>query len=108
MSRTTQYIGLSPSAEEFLKKHKYTKLCNYQMTEGMFNEPITGGIYECTLQREGMYSCPDNRYMEDYKETYAEVVQATPWSGGMMIFTCLQEIQTGRRIGEWKKEEINS
>lgn len=107
MARTTQYIGLSSRAWEFLNNHNYKILCEYHMTEGMFDEPIKGGIYECTLQREGMYSCPDNRYMEDYIVTCIEVVQAMPWSSGPMIFTCLKDIHSDEKIGLWTDEEIN-
>jgi len=67
-----------------------------------------GDIYECILQREGMYSCPENRYMEDYTETYVEVVQAEPWSSGPMIFTYLKNINSGKIIGAWTDEEIYS
>ncbi len=104
--RMTQYIGLSQKAIDFLEKHNSVKLCNYHMTKGMFNEPIMGAIYECTLQRKGMYSCPSNEYMENYKEVFVEVVQAEVWSSGPMIFTCLQKLNTNERIGEWTEEEI--
>ena len=106
MARTTQYIGLSPRAWEILRKGNYKILCEYHMTEGMFNEPVKGGIYECTFQREGMYSCPDNKYMEDYVVTYIEMVQAEPWSSGPMIFTYLKDVQTGVIVGAWTEEEI--
>lgn len=108
MSRTTQFIGLSPRAEEFLNTYNSKKLCAYYMTEGMFDEPIMGGIYECILQRSGQYSCPNNEYMDNYKKTYIEVVQAEPWSSGVMIFTCLKDVETNILIGTWTEEEIYS
>jgi len=108
MSRTTQFIGLSPKANEFLETHNYKQLCTYHMTEGMFSEPIMGGIYECILQRQGGYSCPGNEYMEHCRETYIEVVQAEPWSSGPMIFTCLKNVQTDVMVGTWAEEEIYS
>jgi hypothetical protein len=108
MSRTTQFIGLSSETWNFLRDHKYKQLCEYHMTEGMFDESVMGSIYECTLEREGMYSCPDNEYMEEYKVTLVEVVQAEPWSSGPCIFTCLKNIQTEEKIGLWSDEEINN
>lgn len=107
MSRTTQYIGLSPEAWNFLRSHKYRELCIYHMTEGMFDEPVMGAIYECTLEREGMYSCPGNEYTEEYKETYVEVVQAEHWSSGPCIFTCLKRINKDEFVGKWSDEDIN-
>ena len=108
MSRNTQYIGLSSEAWDFLEKHKYKQLCEYHMTEGMFDEPVMGSIYECTLEREGIYSLPGNEYMEEYKETFVEIVQAMPWSGGPCIFTCLKHITIEEYIGLWSDEEMNN
>jgi len=108
MSRTTQFIGLSSNAWNFLKEYKYKQLCEYYMTEGMFDEPVMGSIYECILEREGRYSFPENKYMEEYKETFIEVVQAMPWSSGPCIFTCLKYLAKDEYIGLWSDKEINN
>jgi hypothetical protein len=78
MSRTTQYIGLTDDARDYLKKHATAQEL-YEMTTGMFNEAIGGNIYDLPVPNG-----PNKRY-------YAkEVVQAEPWSSGPMIFTCLE------------------
>lgn len=41
------------------------------------------------------------------KHTYVEVVQAEPWSSGPCIFTCLMNLGSLKRIGEWSDEDIN-
>ena len=106
--RCTQFIKLNKEAREFLNKHNGIKLCEYNMTEGMFDETIKGSIYECTLQREGQYSFPGNEYMEDYQDTYIEIVQAEPWSSGPCIFTCLKHIIRDEYIGKWAEEDIDN
>lgn len=107
MSRTTQFIGLNNEAFEFISNHKGRILCEYYMTEGMFDEPVMGSIYECVLEREGRWSFPENKYKEEYKETFVEVVQAAPWSSGMCIFTCLKYIDREEFVGRWSDEDIN-
>ena len=90
MSRTTQYIGLTKDAHEYVKQA--TRVEEYEMTLGMFDEPVMGKIYHMPAP-EG----PN-------KELIAkEVVQTAPWSSGPMIFThlklilikeCGQELET--------------
>lgn len=71
MSRTTQYIGLTKRALEYVNDAVEAK--PYNMTEGMFGEIIHGSIY----------TMPNG-------EILTEVVQAEPWSSGPMIFTHLR------------------
>lgn len=79
MSRTTQYIGLTNDARNYVKNA--ISIEQYEMTTGMFNEPVMGNIY---------YLPP---LLGLDKELIAkEVVQFTPWSSGPMIFTHLQFI----------------
>jgi hypothetical protein len=108
MARFTQYIGLSPRACEFLEKHKYKEIYRYQMTEGIAQEPVMGGLYECTIQVPGRWCCEGNEYTEDEKVLYIEIVQAEPWSSGPMIFTQLKNILTGKIVGAWTDEEIDA
>lgn len=77
MSRSTQYVGLNKYALDFVKDA--IKVEEYEMTIGMFEEPVMGKIY---------YMKPDDTNVEI---TYKEVVQVMPWSGGPMIFTCLKQ-----------------
>ena len=82
MSRSTQFIGLNSYAlayvENLLSVSKYS-----DMTFGMFGESISGNIY----QINGKYGNID---------VLREVVQDTPWSSGVMIFTCLRLEKTIR------------
>ena len=82
MSRSTQFIGLNSYAlayiENSLSVSKYS-----DMTFGMFGESISGNIY----QINGKYGDID---------VLREVVQDTPWSSGVMIFTYLRLEKTIR------------
>ena len=91
MSRSTQYVGLNHHALNLVKDA--FKREEYEMTTGMFEEPVSGTIYH-VLPPPG-----PNKALK-----YVEVVQTTPWSSGPMIFThlkavltkeCGQEIETG-------------
>lgn len=85
MSRSTQYIGLNKAAVKFLEE--FGELVEtYHMTEGMFEEPVRGGIYRLCSGRVAR-----------------EVEQVCPWSSGPMIFTCL-EIDGVMRF-RWKEDE---
>lgn len=100
MSRTTQFIGLSQDANQFLKEHNAKELCRHIITTGMFEEPIHGTIYDLEFKYDyyGMEAI-SNR-------AYAEVVQAEPWSSGPCIFTCLININAGEKVCFWSEEEI--
>lgn len=94
MSRFTQYIGLSPSAKEFLNKHKHEKIASWKMTTGICDEVVTGDIYE-------VYDT------SLYPSTWAEVEDVCPWSSGPMIHTALRNLCTGEVQYRWKKNEIH-
>lgn len=102
MSRTTQFIGLSQEAAQFLKEHNAKELCQHVITTGMFEEPIYGTIYDLEFKYDcyGMETVGNN--------AYAEVVQAEPWSSGLCIFTCLMNINTGEKVCQWSQEDINA
>lgn len=72
MSRETQYIGLTPKAEEFVKDLKKVENSG-NCTSGMFGERVELG-----------------EWWDEQRKVYVrEVVQAEPWSSGPMIFTTL-------------------
>jgi hypothetical protein len=77
MSRTTQYIGLNIYALNYVRNAIRTE--TYDMTTGMFDEPVHGTIYHMPPPKG-----PNKALIAK------EVVQATPWSSGMMIFTHLK------------------
>jgi len=78
--RTTQYIGLTAEASRFV--HSLERLPdNPRMTQGMFLEDIPGGVW----RKSGTI--------------YREIEQASPWSSGPMIFTCLEA--NGQRYFPW-------
>lgn len=104
--RCTQWVGLSIEAEAFVKQNakkvgcrpcphcggyteeRYDTVKDGRYTEGMFDERHTLKTYRLE----------DGRLAK-------EIVQASPWSSGPVIFTCL-EID-GQRVGEWPQEEID-
>ena len=75
--RTTQYIGLTNDALEYVKNAIRTE--TIPLTFGMFDEEVKGTRYHMPVP-----SGPNTEYWVD------EIVQAEPWSSGPMIFTCLQ------------------
>jgi len=85
--RCTQLIGLTQQARNYLKKYAVQEE-SYDMCEGMFGEPIKGNIYKVPFFTDGRLL------------TVKEVVQATPWSSGMMIFTSLFPIFESSEIDE--------
>jgi hypothetical protein len=71
MSRSTQYIGLTKKAERMTEQ--WDRVDNSEnWMGGMFGEEVSLGEWRR----------PDGKCVR-------EVVQADPWSGGPMIFTCL-------------------
>lgn len=75
MSRTTQYIGLTRQAMNYVSDYQKVKL-SLNGTRGMFDEDVPLG--------EWMDKSGDRKFWK-----IKEIVQFTPWSSGMMIFTCL-------------------
>lgn len=79
MSRSTQYIGLNDYATRYVKNAIRKE--EYEMTTGMFNEPVMGTIY---------YMPPPAGPNKEY--ILKETVQVDPWSSGPMIFTHLKAV----------------
>lgn len=76
--RTTQFIGLTKLASDFVKNLK--ELPTDKSTHGMFDEEIVLRKWEI-----------NEKYKNDRDgECIREVVQEVPWSSGPMIFTCLE------------------
>jgi hypothetical protein len=98
VARWTQYIGLHPKAREYVKGAKV--LATFKGTEGIAGEPVTYSLFEVPFTYD-FYG----EEMTDWR-TYVEVTQAIPWSSGPMIFTCLVDVMTGKKMFEWTKEEI--
>jgi hypothetical protein len=77
--RTTQYIGLTKKALEYVAT--LTPLSSDTSTSGMFGEEII-------LQR---WAFPkDERVQNSDTACIREIVQEIPWSSGPMIFTYLE------------------
>lgn len=81
MSRSTQYIGLTKKAEEMSDRWKRVKNST-NWAGGMFGEEV-----------------PLNEWHREDGSLVREIVQASPWSSGPMIFTCLAVFKT-RASGE--------
>ena len=78
MSRSTQYIGLTQKAKDYVKTHAIKKE-KIIVCQGMFDEPVYGNRYHFPPPagpNKGLY--------------YTEIPQETPWSSGPMIFTYLK------------------
>ena len=83
--RTTQYIGMIQSANDWIEDNLVVIRDDEHYTEGMFCEKI-----------------PLSTYINRDKQIYREIVQTTPWSSGMMIFTCLKRECDNKKFFEWK------
>lgn len=91
--RTTQEIGLNNYARNFVRDA--IKSESYKMTTGMFGEDVYGFVYEIKNKNGNI-------------DIYREVVQDTPWSSGVMIFTCLKLEKTIRKNMpdiDWTKDD---
>lgn len=71
MSRSTQYIGLTTKAKQYVDNLK--PLLVKSTTWGMFSEDISLGVW---TDESGRHFC-------------MEFVQVSPWSSGPMLFTAL-------------------
>ena len=74
--RTTQYIGLTQTAKNFVEKFGIRKDTK-NATTGMFDEEIPLGEWDAKDEFRNMAS-------------FKEIEQLAPWSSGPMIFTCLE------------------
>jgi len=111
MARTTQYIGLSKEAIDYLKKYNALELCKYHMTTGLCQEPVMGSIYECDIfnPRSWPYNYEKDEHISIGKALLVEVVQREIWDAGPMVFTCLwmpNIDKTCGTVGMWSKDEI--
>lgn len=92
MSRSTQFIGLTKAAQDYIDSFNLKDNLRYleqknndkdlfwekRSTFGMFEEDIP-------LRTWRRFSPKSNKDI-----LIREIVQATPWSSGPMIFTCLE------------------
>ena len=101
MARTTQYVGLTQDALNYVQKHSLGEE-DVVITAGITLEPVYGKIYHLPPHKgpnKGLY--------------LREVVQASPWSSGPMIFTCLHAVLVKERddqevvLGDWFQWVLN-
>lgn len=92
MSRSTQYIGLTKAADDFIKKGFTPELDNLQVLERKYNDK---DIYWEKRSAAGMFD--EEIPLGTWRRTFSgrdvlirEVLQTSPWSGGPMLFTCLE------------------
>ena len=104
--RCNQYQGLTEEAENFLSqnvKRTPVKVCKECGAH-------SGGTkYEKHYKSYfGMYDeeFPLMKYTLNDETKVKEVVQASPWSSGPVIFLCLEK-ENGERMFEWPQEEID-
>lgn len=110
MSRSTQIMGISFAAFEYLRKHAaVTSMTTCKECGHVRGGEMTRHVYDQTTGRkEGMFEDGPDLYEYDLKDgsKAREVVQAVHWSSGPVIFLCLQ-LSNGSRVGEWSAEEIS-
>lgn len=105
--RCTQFVGLSEEASAFLDENASVVGANpcphcgeptVQVKETIKDGRYTYGMFEEELSLS-TYRLKDGRIAK-------EIVQASPWSSGPVIFTCLEV--DGERVGEWSDEDIDN
>ena len=116
MSRSTQFIGLSSSATQYIEEnvnlieefilcpHCSGKINSYQRKDIVDEKRCCYGMFDEEIDLD-TWKLKDGGVAR-------EVVQVIPWSSGPVIFTCL-EIYNGNNekiqtIGEWAEEEMDS
>jgi hypothetical protein len=104
--RMTQFTGLSLKAKKYLEdrcKKDLIEVFRNGDLEKSYMEPVKtkGDIIFGMFEEEiRLYS-----YELTNGSIVREVEQASPWSSGPVIFTCLEDGQ-GKKIGEWTDREI--
>ena len=105
--RCTQWMGLSSEAQGFLCENANMigshpcPHCGLPTSEDMElvdNDKFVFGMF-CEEIPLKAWRLKDGRVA-------IEVEQASPWSSGPVIFTCLEV--DGERIGEWPQEDIDN
>jgi len=97
MSRSDQWIGLPPEAEEWIEKHNLQSIKSEVALEMAFDVGSVSlrEFYEPGIDPEtGMYVC-------------REVEQCTPWSSGPCYFTKLVDAYN-RDIFSWSPADIRN
>lgn len=117
--RMTQFIGLSPRAEEYLQENCALDFVRTHHNLALIDAYDTPRIVRGRHQWYGMYEdggvLPgyvlnvldhDERYGPVYNKIVYEKVQVSPWSSGPMIFTMLVD-EDGTPVVYWTAKEIN-
>lgn len=102
-------MGLKAEALAFLEENVKTvpnitcPCCNY-----IISQKEDKHIYEDASEL-GMFNDGPNLYVYNLKsgDAVKEIVQATPWASGPVIFFCLENSK-GERLFEWSEAEIES
>jgi hypothetical protein len=89
MSRSTQFIGLTSRAEDFVKALEPLPPTGYAEGLAMEKIPLRRWKLPVAVRTEGA-AHPNSTGTDEYIE---ETVQVSPWSSGPMIFTCLREVR---------------
>ncbi len=82
MSRSTQFIGLTKKAQEYVSK--------LEPLNGVYTDN-DGARFEEDNKTFGMFDedIPLGAWKHPERGILREIVQESPWSSGPMIFTCL-------------------
>jgi hypothetical protein len=105
--RMTQDMGLHKSADEFLQEFcKRTEVVECPTCHHKTGGSFVSRIWE-DASHLGMFE--DGPALREYtlknECKVKEVVQASPWSSGPMIYLCLED-EHGNKMFPWPEEEI--
>ncbi len=104
--RCTQFIGLNEKALMYLnencikEKQEKCPTCGHITGGNLINHTydMVTGMFDEEVADLRVYKHKDGSEVR-------EIVQATPWSSGPVIFLCLQ--YKGRNICKWAKKHID-
>lgn len=105
--RTTQFVGMSPRAKKYIEDN-----CKKDLIEvyknGVLDKFYTMPVKELGNTTFGMFEEEIQLFKYTFKDgsVLMEIEQASPWSSGPLIFTCLKD-KAGKLIGEWTDAEID-
>ena len=106
--RMTQWVGLRDDAEAWLNQN-CVNIKKFDTCPHCGGEINVRYIASCRKYANayGMNDEELSLYIYDIKDgtTLKEVEQASPWSSGPVIFTCLED-ENGNRRFQWTDEEI--
>lgn len=107
--RMTQVMGLTEKAKKFIEKNVgKVPLIVCPKCQHVVSEKLDGSVWK-DEKSLGMFDDGPKLYSYYLKNglTIKEVVQATTYSSGPVIFLCLED-SFGKQLFKWSKKEIEN